>query len=348
MESLRAVDLEQPRRRRHHGDALDRALVDCALYCDGVRSPGEVELEEAAERARAQEGSFVWLGLNAPDAEAFIEVAREFDLHDLAVEDAVHAHQRPKLDVYDDHLFAVLKTVRYVDADEVVETGELMVFVGRDFVVTVRHGIAAELAPVRQQLEARPELMALGPSAVLWAVMDAVVDGYSPALEGLEDDVDEVEDEVFSDGRSNPTRRIYTLKREVMEFHRAVHPLVDVMERLGRGDLSLQATATVALFRDVQDHVLRADERVTGLDGLLASSLDANVAQVTLQQNEDMRKISAYAAILTVCTTVAGVYGMNFEVMPELEWRLGYPFALALMGGVSTYMYRAFRRNRWL
>jgi len=346
--SLQRVDLEHPRRPRHTGDALDRAVVDCALYCDGVRAPGRVELDEAADKARDQEGSFVWLGLNSPDAEAFAAVADEFGLHDLAVEDAVHAHQRPKLDVYDDHLFVVLKTVRYVDATEVVETGELMVFVGRDFVVTVRHGIAAELTPVRKQLEARPGQMALGPSAVLWAVMDAVVDGYSPALDGLEDDVDEVEDQVFSEGRSSPTRRIYTLKREVMEFSRAVHPLVDVMERLARGDVSLQATATVALFRDVQDHVLRADERVIGMDGLLSSILDANVAQVTLQQNEDMRKITAYVAILAVCTLIAGVYGMNFENMPELRWDLGYPFALALMGGVSTYMYRAFRRNRWL
>lgn len=342
------VDLEHPRRRRHQGSALERALVDCALYCGGVRAPGTFPLEEAADKARSQEGSFVWLGLNAPDAEAFTEVAREFGLHGLAVEDAVHAHQRPKLDLYEDHLFVVLKTVRYVDATEVVETGELMVFVGRDFVVTVRHGIAAELSPVRAELEARPELMALGPSAVLWAVMDAVVDGYGPALDGLEDDVDEVEDQVFSDARSSATRRIYTLKRETMEFFRAVHPLVPVLERLAKGDVPLQAAPTVELFRDVHDHALRADDRVLGLDALLQSALDANVAQTSLQQNEDMRKISAYAAILTVCTTVAGIYGMNFEHMPELGWVLGYPFALLLMVGVSAYMYRAFRRNQWL
>ncbi len=343
------VDLEHPRRvRRHQGTALERALVDCALYCGGRRAAGHLPLEQAAEKARSEQDAFVWLGLHQPDAAAFQEVAEEFGLHALAVEDAVVAHQRPKLDVYDDHLFAVLKTVRYVDDEEVVETGELMVFVGKDFVVTVRHGIAAELAPVRQDLEDRPEVLRLGPSAVLWAVADAVVDAYAPALDGLEADVDEVEEQVFSGGRDNPTRRIYTLKRETMEFARAVHPLAEVTERLAKGDVPLQAPGTQELFRDVHDHVLRARERVTVLDNLLQNSLDANVAQVTLQQNEDMRKISAYAAILTVCTTIAGVYGMNFDHMPELHWRLGYPFALALMGGISTLLYRAFRRNRWL
>ena len=341
------VDLDHPRRARHEGTALDRALVDSALYCSGARAPGSFPLEEAAEKARSEPGAFVWIGLHQPDAEAFAAVAAEFGLHPLAVEDAVHAHQRPKLDVYGDHLFVVLKTVRYVDSEEVVETGEVMVFVGRDAVVTVRHGGAAELSTVRSRLEERPDLLALGPSAVLWAVADAVVDGYGPALDGLEADVDEVEDQVF-EGRDNPTRRIYTLKREVMEFARSVHPLVEATERLARGDLPGLADGTTELFRDVHDHVLRADDRVNGLDSLLQSTLDANVAQVTLQQNEDMRKISAYAAILTVCTTIAGIYGMNFEHMPELQWRLGYPFALSLMAGIGLYMHRAFRRNHWL
>ncbi|MCW2606575.1 MAG: putative ion transport protein [Frankiales bacterium] len=346
---LRRVDLEHPRRPRHRGSALERALVDCGLYCGGVRVPGTVPLEEAAEKARSSADAFVWLGLHEPDADAFTAVAQEFGLHALAVEDAVVAHQRPKLDVYDDHLFAVLKTVRYVDTTEVVETGELMVFVGADFVVTVRHGIAAELTPVRQRLEQLPEVMGLGPSAVLWAVADAVVDDYAPALDGLESDVDEVEDQVFAEGRGgNPARRIYTLKREVMEFGRAVHPLVDVTERLARAELSLLSDKTAPLFRDVHDHVLRADERVTGLDGLLQSSLEANVAQVTLQQNEDMRKITAWVAILSVCTLIAGIYGMNFRHMPELGWTFGYPGALSLMVGIAVSMYRAFRRNDWL
>ncbi len=344
----RTVSLVHPRRQRHAGGALERALVDCGLYCGGVRVPGRVPLQESAEKARSAEGAFVWLGLHEPDADAFATVAREFGLHPLAVEDAVVAHQRPKVDVYDDHLFAVFKTVRYVDATEVVETGELMVFVGADFVVTVRHGIAAELSPVRRRLEQLPEVMALGPSAVLWAVADTVVDDYAPALDGLESDVDEVEDQVFAEGRANPTRRIYTLKREVMEFARAVHPLVEVTERLSRGTLAFLADTTAPMFRDVHDHVLRADERVTGLDGLLQNALEANVAQVTLQQNEDMRRITAWVAILAVCTLVAGIYGMNFTRMPELSWRFGYPGALLLMVAISVAMYRAFRKNSWL
>jgi magnesium transporter len=333
---------------RAAGAPLETAVVDCALYCGGKRIPGRLPLEEAAEKARSEPDAFVWLGLHQPDEPAFHAAAREFGLHPLAVEDAVNAHQRPKLDTYGDHLFVVLKTVRYLDSDEIVETGEVMVFVGRDFVVTVRHGDPGELGSVRRDLEARPELMAHGPSAVLWAVADAVVDAYGPALDGVQSDVDEVEDQVFSETRQNPTRRIYTLKREVLEFSRAVHPLADATGRLAGGDLAGLDPALANLFRDVHDHVLRADERVTGLDRLLQSTLDANVAQVTLQQNEDMRKISSYAAILTVCTTIAGIYGMNFDHMPELHWELGYPFALALMGGISTLLYRAFRRNGWL
>jgi magnesium transporter len=330
------------------GRPLASAVVDCALYCGGVRVPGRLPLEEAAEKARSEPGAFVWLGLHQPDAAAFHAAAREFDLHPFAVEDAVNAHQRPKLETYGDRLFVVLKTVRYLDDEEVVDTGEVMVFVGDDFVVTVRHGDPAALGPVRRDLEARPELMRLGPSAVLWAVCDAVVDGYTPALDGVMSDVDEVEDQVFSESRQNPTRRIYTLKREVLEFSRAVQPLVDATERLARGDLPALEPRLTHSFRDVHDHVLRVAERVSGLDALLQSALDANVAQVTLQQNEDMRKISSYAAILTVCTTIAGIYGMNFDHMPELHWQLGYPYALLLMGGVSVVMYRAFRRNGWL
>ncbi len=343
-----SVDLAHPRRTRHRGAPLEDAVIDCALYCAGVRVPGALPLQEAAEKARNQPDSFVWLGLHEPDEAAFHAAAEEFGLHPLAVEDAVNAHQRPKLDVYGEHLFVVLKTVRYVDSEEVVRTGEVMVFVGPDFVVTVRHGDPASLGPVRRDLEAEPDLMALGPSAVLWAVADRVVDAYSPALDAVETDVDEVEDTVFSQSRENPTRRIYSLKREVLEFGRAVRPLVDAADRLARAELDLLNPALSNRFRDVHDHVLRADDRVSVLDALLQSTLDANVAQVTLQQNSDMRKISAYAAILTVCTTVAGIYGMNFDHMPELHWRLGYPFALVLMATVSTVLYRAFRRNNWL
>ena len=334
---------------RHAGTAgIDRAIVDCALYADGQRQGATLPLEVASEHARRRSGAFVWLGLHEPDAAALSAAAREFSLPPLAVEDAVHAHQRPKLDVYGDSLFVVLKTLRYVDREEVVVLGELMVFVGEHHVVTVRHGDAPPLRDVRRFLEERPDLLALGPSGVLWAVADAIVDAYTPALDGLETDVDEVEEQVFADDRTDPTQRIYTLTREVLEVSRAVHPLAAATARLASGDLPQLPAEVAELFRDVHDHVLRADERVSGLDALLQGTLDANVAQVTLRQNADMRKISSYAAILTCCTTIAGIYGMNFEHMPELGWVLGYPFALGLMAGVSYLLYRGFKRNGWL
>lgn len=343
------VSLEHPRRARHPGrSGLTEAVVDCALYCGGHRRTPEVlPVEQAAALAR-EGGGFVWLGLHEPDEQALADAVREFGLEPLAVEDAVHAHQRPKLDVYRDHLFVVLKSVRYVDTEEVVETGELMLFVGADHVVTVRHGCAPPLDGVRRELEAHPELLALGPSAVLWAVLDAVVDGYVPAVDGLEQDVDEVEDAVFADDRRNPTKRIYELKREVLEFGRAVHPLVPVTERLAAGDLPRIAPGIATRFQDVHDHVLRAHDAVAGLDALLGDALDANIAQVTLQQNDDMRKISAWVAIAGVSTLVAGIYGMNFRNMPELHWRYGYGYALLLMSGLSLLLWRGFKRNGWL
>lgn len=345
----RGVQLDHPRRQRHKGtQGLSAALVDCALYCDGVRSPQQLALEEAHEKAQESDSGFVWVGLHEPSEAAFEAVSREFDLHPLAVEDAVHAHQRPKLETYGDTLFMVLKTVRYVDTSEVIETGEVMVFLGPSFLVTVRHGTAGALGEVRTMLEAMPQVLALGPVAVLWGVADAIVDGYLPAIEGVEADIEEVEDEVFSPvRRGNPTQRIYGLKREVLDFSRAVVPLAEATGRLAAGELGLHPQA-LPWFRDVHDHVLRASDAVQGMDALLQSTMDANVAQVSLRQNEDMRKISAYAAILTLCTTVAGIYGMNFEHMPELGWALGYPFALLLMVGGSAVLYRAFRRNGWL
>ncbi len=350
VERGRGVQLEHPKRQpRHHGhQELHQALVDCALYCEGVRSPEQFGLEEAHRKAQETDSGFVWVGLHEPDEAAFEAVAKEFDLHPLAVEDAVHAHQRPKLETYGDSVFVVLKTVRYVDHTEVIETGEVMVFLGPSFLVTVRHGTAGALGDVRAMLESMPEVLTLGPVAVLWGVADAIVDGYLPAIEGVEADIDEVEDQVFSPvRRGTPTQRIYGLKREVLEFSRAVLPLAEATSRLAEGQVGLHPQA-LPWFRDVHDHVLRAADMVQGLDDLLQSTMDANVAQVTLRQNEDMRKISAYAAILTLCTTIAGIYGMNFRHMPELGWTFGYPFALALMGGGSLLLYRAFRRNGWL
>jgi len=242
----------------------------------------------------------------------------------------------------------VLKTVRYVDHDEVIETGEVMVFVGPDYVVTVRHGQAAELATVRGDLEARPELLAVGPAAVLYAVVDRVVDGYVPAALAVEEDIDEIEEQVFGTSRKQPTERIYKLKREVMEFRRAVDPLTVATASLAGGQVRSLDPGTAEYFRDVHDHAMRSAELVGAMDQLLDSILSSNLAQVTMQQNEDTRRISAWVAIAAACTLIAGVYGMNFEHMPELGWTYGYAYALGLMVGSSALLYRGFKRNHWL
>ncbi len=336
------------RRAVHPGTDLDEAVVDCAVYVAGARVPGTTGLDEVLSTARDR-GGFVWIGLHSPDAPALQGVADRFGLHPLAVEDAVHAHQRPKLETYgDDLLFMVLKTVRYVDSEDAIETGELMLFVGPDFVVTVRHGDAADLAAVRRDLEAHPEMLALGPTSVLHAVVDRVVDGYDPAVVAVEDDVAEIEDEVFSATRRQPTERIYKLKREVLEFRRAVEPLGAATGALAGGQVRCLDPRTAEYFRDVHDHVLRASELVASVDALLDSALASNLAQVSVRQNEDMRRISAWVAIAAVGTLIAGIYGMNFEHMPELGWTYGYPLALALMLGSSVVLYLGFKRNNWL
>lgn len=337
----------------------DSGIVDCALYEDGRRRGGVVPLataletaQEASARAAGPDGeghgSFVWIGLHEPTADQFEAVAEEFALHPLAVEDAVHAHQRPKLETYGDIVFVVLKTVRYVDPREVIEIGEVMLFLGTDFVVSVRHGEGSALGDVRRDLEARPELLRSGPSAVLYAVVDRIVDDYVLAEDGVATDIEEIEEQVFSGGRDDHAERIYRLKREVLAFQRAVTPLRIPVERLARGQVDDLDPATAPYFRDVHDHVLRIAEHVDAFSELLNSVLDANIAGVTLRQSEDMRKITSWVAILSWITMVAGIYGMNFDRMPELGWRLGYPFALSIMALGAGLLYRAFRRNDWL
>jgi magnesium transporter len=333
----------------------DSAIVDCALYEDGRRQGGVVPLSVALETAHRASGggevaggNFLWIGLHEPTAEEFENVAAEFALHPLAVEDAVHAHQRPKLEIYGDIVFAVLKTVRYVDPTEVIEVGEVMLFLGPDFVITVRHGEGSALGDVRRDLEARPDLLRVGPSAVLYAVADRIVDDYGLAIDGVATDIEEIEGQVFSGERADRAERIYKLKREILAFRRAVAPLAAPLDRLAHGRVPGLDPSTAAYFRDVQDHVLRAAEQIDGFNELLNGVLDANIAGVSMRQNEDMRKITAWVAILAWATWVAGVYGMNFDHMPELHWLLGYPFALALMVVPGLLLYRAFRRNDWL
>jgi len=276
-------------------------------------------------------------------------VAEHFELHPLAVEDAVHAHQRAKLDTFGDSLFLVLKTARYIDHEELVEIGEVMIFAGERFVVTVRHGEGSPLSEVRKDLEAHPDLLSLGPSSVVYVIADRVVDDYAEVIDGFEVDIEEVEVEVFSDDGSNPAQRIYKLKREVLEFRRAVSPLISPIQRLTDQQTGVPIDPrTRDYFRDVLDHLVRDAERIQSFDDILTGALQANLAQLSVRDNQDMRKLSAWLAIIAVPTMVAGVYGMNFEHMPELHWRFGYPLVLFVTLIICLALYRNFKRTGWL
>jgi magnesium transporter len=322
-------------------------IVDCAIYDDGVRRDGKVELAHAYDE-RQKEGKFVWIGLYEPTEEEFDSLRREFDLHPLAVEDAIHAHQRPKLEIYDEMVFLVLKTARYVDPTEVIELGEVLVFLGDDFLITVRHGEASSLTPVREALDAHPERLRHGPSSALHAILDRIVDDYQPAIEGLDTDIDEVEEQLFSGQRVNPAERIYRLQREVLSFRKATAPLVDPIDKLARGQYGQIHPEIRDYFRDVNDHLIRARDQLDAMRDLLSTSLQANLTQVSVRQNEDMRRISAWVAIIAVPTAIAGIYGMNFTHMPELHYRAGYPGALLAMLIICTLLYRYFKKVGWL
>jgi magnesium transporter len=325
-------------------------IVDSALYRQGRRVRVDCDKEDfAAVRRRATgDGDFVWVGLHAPSEDELSRVAEAFSLHPLAVEDAVKAHQRPKLERYDHGLFLVLKTLWYVDADDAVETGEINIFVGHDYIVSVRHGEGTELHQARLDLEQQTAVLGHGPSAVVYAISDRVVDEYDVVASSLMEDVDEVETSVFSPSRTEDSQRIYVLKRELAEVRRAVQPLQEPMKRFASGSVPFVTESAAPFFRDVADHVVRVTEIIENLDGLLSSAFDAHLARISVQQNEDMRKISAWVAIAGVCTLVAGVYGMNFDNMPELHWHYGYPYALTLMAGASMFLYRLFKKSGWL
>jgi magnesium transporter len=322
-------------------------IVDCAVYEQGKRLEGELSLHGASQACQ-RDGAFVWLGLFEPTPDELDSVRREFKLHELAVEDALHAHQRPKLEVYDDTLFVVLKPARYVDSEEVVETGEIHIFVSKGFVVAVRHGEASALRDARKRLEQRPELLQAGPGGVLYAIVDKVVDDYEPVVEGLAQDIQQIEAQVFSGERTNPAERIYKMEREVLEFSSAVTPLTPAIDRLARGHFDLIDDRLHEYFRDVHDHLLREGQRIDGFRELLSSALHANLTQVAVRQNEDMRRITAWVAILAVPTAVAGIYGMNFEHMPELKWTYGYPLVLCVTLVICIALYLRFRRSGWL
>jgi magnesium transporter len=322
-------------------------IIDCAVYEDGCRRAGDLPLAAAGDAAR-RDGAFVWIGVYEPSEEEFDALRREFALHELAVEDAVDAHQRPKVELYGDTLFLVLKTVRYVNALEVIESGEIQMFVNRDFVVTVRHGQASPLHDVRLAIERREDLLRCGAGAVLYAIVDRIVDDYEPVVQAVEADIQEVEHEVFAPTRSNPAERIYALEREVLEFHRAVTPLAPAVDKLARGMFDIVHPDLHAYFRDVHDHLLRVGSQVDGFRDLLTSALQANLTQAAVRQNEDMRKISAWVAIAAVPTAVCAIYGMNFDNMPELGWTYGYPLVLGLIALFCVVLYWRFRRSGWL
>jgi magnesium transporter len=330
-------------------------IVDCAIYTHGRRSEGPEDLSDALAEARAA-GGFVWIGLHEPSEKEFDLVTEEFGLHPLAVEDALKAHQRPKLEVYDDSLFAVLKPVVYEPESDRVSTGEVMVFVGDSFAVTVRHGEGSPLGAMRRRLEDEPELLEKGPTAVLYAISDAVVDHYLDVATELQTDLEELEAEVFSPdggGSRHTASRIYTFKRQVLEFRRATGPLTLPMTRLAGSGPSGAAVPFVddsarPFFRDVGDHLARVNESVEGLDRLVSDVLSAHLAQISVRQNDDMRKISAWAAMAAVPTMIAGIYGMNFDHMPELHWRLGYPAVILLMAVLEVLLFRLLRRRGWL
>ena len=321
-------------------------ILDCAHYKDGCRQDeGPLTIAEAVERAR--EDGFVWLGLHDPDPAELTDVAERFDLPELAVEDAMKAHQRPKLEDYENGYFLVLHTARYRDDIEEVEFGEVHVFTGKGFVIVVRHGDASELHSARERLEAQPELLREGPLAAVWAITDKIVDDYEPVMAGLENDVEEVEVDVFGE-RSDETKRIYFLRRELAEFYRAVHPLLQPLDQLVSAKRIGTSTGLAEHLRDVSDHVRRIEDAISTQRELLTSVLQANLAVISVQQNDVVKKISGWAAIITVPTLLASIYGMNFDHMPELHWRVGYPLALTTMVVAGLFLHRILRRAGWL
>jgi magnesium transporter len=324
-------------------------IIDSALYRQGSRVRVDCEVADlAAIRARCEPGDFVWVGLHEPDQAELAEVATAFELHPLAVEDAIHAHQRPKLEHYHETLFLTLKTLRYVDAEDAVETGEINMFVGADFVVSVRHGEGVALHQARVALEARETILAHGPTAVVYAVCDQVVDAYEAVVDALVEDVDEVELSVFSERRTDDSARIYVLKRELAEVRRATMPLREPIGKFAGGAVRGMDPDASTYFRDVADHLSRTADTIDELEGLLSTAFEAHLARISVQQNNDMRKISAGAALVVVPTLIAGIYGMNFDHMPELHWTFGYLWAIALMVGTSAGLLWFFKRSGWL
>jgi len=327
------------------GAATNDAIVKCAAYADG-RKLGDVDIDDISEILRFP-GQFVWIGLHEPEEPLLRKIQQQFNLHDLAVEDALRAHQRPKLEEYGDSLFVVLRTAALRHAE--IEFGETHIFVGPRYVVSVRHGASLPYTEVRQRCEAAPHLLRKGPGFVLYALMDFVVDHYFPIIDALEEMLEALEESIFNARFDrHTTERIYVLKRDLVALKRAVSPLVDVCNRLVRFDVELVPEDCRAYFRDVYDHVIRINEALDTMRELLTTALEANLSLISVAQNEVMKKLAAWAAILAVPTMIAGVYGMNFEFMPELHWRFGYALIMGSMVGTCGFLYWRFKRAGWL
>ena len=337
------------------------SIVDNAVYVNGYRTADPESLDETYFVLRQRQG-MAWIGLYRPDPEELRSVAVEFDLNHLAVDDALAGHQRAKLEHYGETLFLVLRPARYLDHLEKVEFGEIHVFSGADFVVTVRRAESPDLARVRHRMESQPEFLALGPDAVLYAILDQVVDEYEPVVAGLENDVDEIEDDLFA-ADPGVSRRIYELSRQVIMFQRATAPLIGILQSLMAETPDHQPLPELQdHYRDVLDHVLRLSERIAAFRALLQNALAVNAALVAQRQNDEMRlltessiaqneqvkRISSWAAILFAPTLIGTIYGMNFRSMPELDWVFGYPMALGLMIGMGVALYWTFKRNKWI
>jgi magnesium transporter len=322
-------------------------IVNCAAYADG-RRVANVEIEDISE-ALKQPDRFVWVGLHEPDEEMLGKVQREFGLHDLAIEDAHCAHQRPKLEAYGDSLFIVLRTAQMNREERHIDFGETHFFIGSNFLVTVRHGSSLPYTEVRARCESTPHLLRKGPAFALYAVMDSIVDQYFPVIDALELELEAIEEQVFGEQSSRETTaQIYRLKRELLDVKRAVSPLIDICNRLIRFDLELIPEGTRLYFRDVYDHVIRINEIVDNSRELLTTALEANFSLISISQNDVSKKFAGWAAIIAVPTMIAGIYGMNFKFMPELDWIYGYPLALTLTLGSSCVLFLLFKRSGWL
>ena len=333
--------------RRARDDQAATGVINCAAYAQGQRV-ADLPICDIGD-ALAQGDRFVWIGLNEPREEVLREVQREFNLHELAIEDALAAHQRPKLELYDGSLFVVLRTAQYVGDQPRLVFGETHVFVGEQYVISVRHGSIKSHIPLRARCEASPQLLSKGPGFVLYALMDFIVDQYLPIVEAFEEQLEGLEEEIFGEQFNRQTTgRIYRLKRDLLALKRAVSPLVEVCSRLMRYDIGLIPDDTRPYFRDVYDHVVRINEVIDNVRELLTTALEANLSLISVAQTEHTKRLAAWAAIIAVPTMIAGVYGMNFDTMPELHWEYGYPAIMLLMVGACAWLFFRFRRSGWL